>query len=118
MSQYCGTYEGGVRDDRVQVVTTDGEPVVTVQDSGVDGGRLVAGGDYVTMMAYGRATGGTYLYDVEDGILLRLSDAHAVWAVGQGPTPGDQFLWNEPAGTRSKMFGRSGAEVHLSEVLR
>ena len=118
MSQYCGTYEGGVRDDRVQVVTTDGEPVVTIQDSGVDGGRLVAGGDYLTLTAYGRATGGTYLYDVEDGTLLRLSDAPAVWAVGQGPTPGDQFLWNEPAGTRSKMFGRSGAEVHLSEVVR
>ena len=38
MSQYCGTYDDGVRDDRVQVVTTDGEQVVTVQDSGVDGG--------------------------------------------------------------------------------
>jgi hypothetical protein len=40
MSQYCGTYDDGVRDDRVQVVTTEGEPVITVQDSGAEGGDL------------------------------------------------------------------------------
>lgn len=118
MTQYCGTYEGGVRDDRVQVMTTEGEQVITVQDSGVDAGDLVAGGDFLTMTAYDRATGGTYVYDFEEGRLLRLSDGHSPWAVGQGPTPGDQFLWNEPSGTKVPMFGRSGATVHLGELIR
>jgi hypothetical protein len=38
MSQYCGTYDDGVRDDRVQVVGTDGDQVVTVQGSDIRGG--------------------------------------------------------------------------------
>ena len=118
MSQYCGTYAGGVRDDRVQVVTTEGEQVVTVQDNGVDGGDLVAGGDFLTMTAYDRATGGTYVYDFDEGRLLRLSDALSSWAVGRGPTPGDQFMWTTPAGGRDATFGRKGAEVHLGEIIR
>jgi len=44
MSQYCGTYALGVRDDRVQVVDTDGEQVVTLQQSGVEG-HLASTGD-------------------------------------------------------------------------
>ena len=118
MSQYCGTYAGGVRDDRVQVVTTEGEQVVTLQDNGVDGGNLVGGGDFMTVVAYDRATSGTYLYDFEDGSLVRLSEGHSPWAAGSGPTPGDQFLWNEPAGRKVEMFGVSGSETHLSELIR
>lgn len=118
MSQYCGTYDGGVRDDRVQVVTTEGDPIITVQDSGVDGGQLVSGGDYLTLRAYDQATGGVYVYDFEAGRLLRLSEANAVWQVGQGPTPSDQFLWNEPAGRKVPSLGNSGATVHLSEMIR
>ena len=50
LSQYCGTYADGVRDDRVQILTTDGDQVVTLQDSGVEGGIATAGGpnDVVT----------------------------------------------------------------------
>lgn len=118
MTQYCGTYDDGVRDDRVQVVTTDGERVVTVQDSGVDGGKLVAGGDFMTLTAYERASGGTYLYDFDEGRLLRLSDGHSPWDVASGPTPGDQFLWGEPAGGKIPLFGRSGASAHLGEIIR
>jgi hypothetical protein len=118
MTQYCGTYDSGVRDDRVQVVTTDGQQVVTVQDSGVDGGQLVAGGDFLTMTAYERATSGTYVYDFEEGRLLRLSDSMSSWTAAGGPVPGDQFLWNEPAGRSVATFGRSGAETHLSEIIR
>jgi hypothetical protein len=118
MTQYCGTYDSGVRDDRVQVMTTDGEQVVTVQDSGVDGGTLVGEGDFVTLTAYEPTTRGTYLYDIEEGRLLRLSDAHAQWTVASGPAPGDQFLWAEPAGGKLGPFGRSGATAHLSEVVR
>lgn len=118
MSQYCGTYEGGVRDDRVQVVTTDGDQVVTVQDTGVEGGLLVAGGDYLTMTAYDRATGGTYLYDFEEERLLRLSDGMPSWNVAVGPAPGDRFMWTTPAGGKVELFGRSGATAHLGEVIR
>ena len=118
LSQYCGTYDNGVRDDRVQVVTTDGEPVVTVQDSGVDGGQLVAGGDFMSLVAYERATAGTYLYDFDEGRLLRLSDGSSPWDVASGPTPGDQFLWGEPAGGKIPLFGRSGASAHLGEIIR
>ncbi|HSE10638.1 MAG TPA: hypothetical protein VLB29_18385, partial [Nocardioidaceae bacterium] len=53
MGQYCGTYDGGVRDDRVQVVSTDGEQVVTVQDSSIDGGLSGEGG-VVTVTSYQR----------------------------------------------------------------
>lgn len=118
MSQYCGTYDGGVRDDRVQVVTTGGDPVLTIQDSGIDGGDLVAGGDFLTLTAYDRGTAGTYLYDFDEGRLLRLGEGTSAWAAGAGPTPDDQFLWNEPAGSKVPMFGRSGAVTHLSEVVR
>ncbi|MCW2736148.1 hypothetical protein [Nocardioides sp.] len=118
MSQYCGTYEGGVRDDRVQVVTTGGEQIVTVQESGVDGGILGEDGDFLTLTAYDRATGGTYVYDFDEGQLLRLSDGTSSWNVGSGPTPGDQFLWSEPAGAKVSLFGRSGATVHLGELIR
>lgn len=118
MTQYCGTYEGGVRDDRVQVMTTEGEQVITIQDDGVDAGDLVGGGDFLTMTAYDRATGGTYVYDFEEGRLLRLSDGHSPWTVGQGPTPDDQFLWSEPTGKKVPVFGRRGATAHLGELIR
>ena len=51
MSQYCGTYGGGVRDDRVQILTTDGDQVVTLQDSGIEGALGGSGGtgDIVTV---------------------------------------------------------------------
>jgi hypothetical protein len=118
MSQYCGTYDDGVRDDRVQVVTTEGEPVITVQDSGAEGGDWVAGGDFYTVTAYDRATAGMYVYDFEEERLLRLSEGHSPWSAGQGPTPGDHLMWTTPAGSKHPEFGRSGAPVHLGELLR
>jgi hypothetical protein len=118
MSQYCGTYEGGVRDDRVQVVTTDGDRVMTIQDSGVDSGILSADGDFLTITASTRATGGTYVYDFDAGRLLRLSEGTSAWTIGTGPTPGDQLMWTTPAGGRDLTFGRNGAEVHLGELIR
>lgn len=118
MSQYCGTYEGGVRDDRVQVVTTDGEQVVTVQDDSVDGGTLIGGGDYLQVSATSRATGGTYVYDFDDGALLRVGEGVSSWAVAHGPTPGDQFLWTTPTGTSVSGFWSKGATGHLGEIIR
>ena len=40
------------------------------------------------------------------------------WTVGRGPTPGDQFMWTTPAGGRDATLGRTGAEVHLGELIR
>jgi hypothetical protein len=117
MTQYCGTYDG-VRDDRVQVVTKDGEQVVTLQDDGIDAGDLVAGGDYLTLTSYARATVGTYLYDFDERQLLRLSDSRSAFTVGQGPTPGDQLMWTTASGALSRTFGNAGGEVHLGEIIR
>ena len=74
MTQYCGTYDG-VRDDRVQVVTTEGEQVVTIQDDGLDAGDLVAGGDFLTLTSYDRATVGTCHTEFAEDRLERLSDS-------------------------------------------
>ena len=65
MGQYCGTYDGGVRDDRVQVLDTDGDQVVTLQGSGVEGSLTSVGGEgVVTVTSYERGGAGTYVYDL------------------------------------------------------
>lgn len=118
LAQYCGTYDDGVRDDRIQVVTTAGEQVVTLQDTGVSGGRLVTDGDVMILTSYDRATRGTYVYDFASGRLLRLSDGFAQWEVATGPTPDDQFMWAEPAGVKVGPFGRRGASAFVGEIIR
>jgi hypothetical protein len=108
MSQYCGTYDDGVRDDRVQVVDTDGDQVVTVQGSGVEG-TLADEGDVVTIGSWEPGRTGTYVYDLDTGRFLRVSDAMSSWTTG-GPTPDGHFLWNTPAN------GGSGMTQHLGEL--
>lgn len=108
MGQYCGTYAGGVRDDRVQVLDLDGDPVVTLQDSSIDGG-LVDGSDVVTVTSHQRGQAGTYLYDLREGRFLRLSEKVSSWSSG-GPTPAGQFLWSNPVN-----FG-NGATDRLGEL--
>jgi hypothetical protein len=95
MGQYCGTYDGSVRDDRVQVLSTDGDQVVTLQDSDIDG-TLAGGSDVVTVTSYQRGRSGTYVYDLGTERFLRLSDEVSHW-VTSGPTPEGEFLWNTPA---------------------
>jgi hypothetical protein len=101
MGQYCGTYAGGVRDDRVQILTTDGEQVVTLQDSGIDGALAGSGGagDVVTVSAFGGPGSGTYVYDLDTDRFLRISDAVSNVGVG-GPTPDGRFLWHTPVNQR------------------
>jgi hypothetical protein len=98
MSQYCGTYAGEVRDDRVQILTTDGNQVATLQDSGVDG-WLPAGSDVVNVTVFGGNDddrSGTYVYDLATDRFLRISDAISNWGLG-GPTGNDQqFMWHTP----------------------
>jgi hypothetical protein len=99
MGQYCGTYAGNVRDDRVQVLGTDGDPVVTLQDSDIDGG-LTGPGDVVTVTSYQRGRAGTYVYDLATERFLRVSDDVSQWSAG-GPTPARQFLWSTPENRRN-----------------
>lgn len=101
MSQYCGTYAHGVRDDRVQILTTDGDQVVTLQDSGIDGALAGPRGtsDVVTVTCYKRGRAGTYVYDLGTGRFLRVSDAVSSWGMG-GPAPDGRFLWGTPVNHR------------------
>ena len=95
MSQYCGTYDGGVRDDRVQVLSTDGDQVVTLQDSSIDG-ALRGDTDVVTVVSSHRGQSGTYVYDLGTGRFLRLSEADSAYGFGGGGTPEGYFLWSTP----------------------
>ena len=101
LGEYCGTYAGGVRDDRVQILTTDGDQVVTLQDSEMDGGLAGPGGhsDAVTVTSYQQGRSGTYVYALGTDRFLRLSDTVSSWATG-GPTPTGLVLWNTPVNHR------------------
>ena len=95
MGQYCGTYEDGVRDDRVQVLTTAGEQVTTIQDSDLEGG-LAGGGEpgLVTVRSHQRGSEGTYVYDLADGRFLRVSDSVSMWALGGTTTRDGVLMWD------------------------
>jgi hypothetical protein len=93
LGEYCGEYDG-VRDDRIQVVGLDGGQVVTIQDSGIDGG--LAGPDdngLVSIAAQGQNLPGAYVYDLASGTFLRLDDGVSKFSLG-GPAPSRQMLWN------------------------
>lgn len=96
VGQYCGTYEDG-RDDRVQVLTTEGEPVTTIQGDGIDG--FVAGG-LVQVTAHGGRTAGTYAYEPDSDRLVRVSDGVSSYGLG-GPVPEGYLMWDTPVGTAS-----------------
>ncbi len=111
MGQYCGTYAGGTRDDRVQILDTDGDQVVTLQGNGIDGGLTSGAGDgLVTLTSYEPGRHGTYLYDLDSGRFLRISEAVSSWGTW-GPTLEGQFLWNTPVNKRR------GMTEHLGELL-
>ena len=107
MSQYCGTYDG-VRDDRVQIVSTEGDQVATLQDDSVDG-SLLPGSDVVTVSSYQRGRAGTFVYDLASDRFLRLSDAMSSWSWG-GLVLDRQVLWNTPVNRGN------GATQWLAEI--
>ena len=111
MSQYCGTFDGGVRDDRVQVLSTDGGLVTTIQGSGIEGAQAGPGNDLVTVQSYDRAQGGTYVYDLSDGTFLRLSEAVSNFSIG-GPAPEGDVMWHTPVNLRN------GATQWVGEIIR
>ncbi|WP_435770062.1 hypothetical protein [Nocardioides sp. SYSU DS0651] len=100
LSQYCGTYDDG-RDDRVQVLDLDGRTVTTIQGDGI-AGQL--NGDLVQLTSYPTGTAGTYVYELDTGDLVRVTDGVSSWALG-GPTPEGQLLWHTPVGEASDPQG-------------
>jgi hypothetical protein len=111
MGQYCGTYDDGIRDDRVQVLDTEGGQVVTLQGSGIEGELAsVAGDGLVTVTSREPGGVGTYVYDLHSGRFLQVSRNVSSWATS-GPTLGAQFLWNTPE-NRDR-----GMTEHLGELI-
>ena len=92
LSQYCGT-SGGRRDDRAQVVTLTGRPVVTVQDDDMD----VAGSSdrYVAVLSHRPGHEGTFVWDLARHRLLQVS-AGASHFEQRGNGAGDRLLWSTP----------------------
>lgn len=111
MGQYCGTYADGVRDDRVQILSTDGEQIVTLQDSDVDG-WLPRGSDVVNVSSHRRdGQGGTYVYDLRTDRFLHISDRTSSYGLG-GPVGNHrEFLWDTPVN------GRKGATQHVGRLI-
>ncbi|MFC7492874.1 MULTISPECIES: hypothetical protein [unclassified Nocardioides] len=111
MGQYCGTYSGNTRDDRVQVLSTDGEQVATLQDNGVDG-WLPTGSDVVNVTVFqGGGDGGTYVYDLATDRLLQVSDTISSYALGGRLGNPGQFQWHTP------VDGAKGATQHIGTLL-
>jgi hypothetical protein len=114
LGQYCGTYADEVRDDRVQVLSLDGEQVVTLQGNGFDGGLVDSSTGQSTLVhveSYAEERSGTYVYDLASGRFLRLSEATSKFALGGGPAPAGQLLWHTPVNRRH------GATQWLGELL-
>jgi hypothetical protein len=111
MGQYCGTYDGGVRDDRVQVLDTDGDQVVTLQGSGIEGALASEAGDgLVVVTSYEPDGAGTYIYDLDSERFLRITEEVSSW-ITSGPTQEGQFLWNTPVNRGD------GMAQHLGELI-
>jgi hypothetical protein len=96
LSQYCGTYDDG-RDDRVQILTTDGDLVTTIQGDGIAGW---ATGGVVRVTSHEQGRSGTFVYEPGSGRFTRVSDANSSYALG-GPVPDGYVLWDTPVGTAS-----------------
>lgn len=113
VGEYCGTYESG-RDDRVQVISTDGEQVVTLHDDGISG-WLPAGSDVVNIDVMGAPDdqrSGTYVYDLETGRFLRISHEISSWGLGGTTGNPGEFRWHTP------VSDGKGATQHIGELLR
>lgn len=93
VGQYCGDYDDG-RDDRVQVLTMEGEPVTTVQGDGLGGS---VSGDLVQVTSYAGRSAGTYVYEPDSGRFLRVSDGVSSYALG-GLVPDGYLMWDTPVG--------------------
>ena len=72
-----------MRDERVQVIELDGDPVVTIQDGDLDGG-LSGTGDVVAVESYQRSgRGGTFVYDLATDRFLHVRDGVSSYSMGR-----------------------------------
>jgi hypothetical protein len=106
LSQFCGTRDR-VRDDRVQVVTLTGDPVVTLQDDSLDLGA--ADGRMLTVVSMRDGRAGTYVYDLDTRRLLRLSHGFSRFGGGDG-LRGSRLMWSTPT-----LHG-SGREMWVADL--
>jgi hypothetical protein len=90
--QYCGTHRR-VRDDRVQVVTATGAPVVTVQGDDLELDQ--ATDRFLSVVDDLGPDAGTYVYDLRRGRLLRVSHGRSHFA-GTGNGHGSRLIWSTP----------------------
>lgn len=97
LSQYCGTYASGARDDRVQVLSTDGDLVGTFQSPGISG-SFVEGSDTLLVLGIqGLAdSDGTYVQDLADGSSYRISRGASTFMTGPVLTRPGQVTWRVP----------------------
>lgn len=96
LDEFCGESSAGVRDDRIQILTTNGDQIVTIQDSGIGGGTFTVDGsdDVVTIFATDRSPAlGTYAYDLSTDRFLRISHGMSMFSMG-GPTPAGELMWS------------------------
>ena len=95
MSEYCGKYDG-IRDDRVQVLSTDGESITTIQGSDVEG-HIGQGRDQVMVEAFGLGEAGTYVYDLGSGEFVKATSGTASYGGETGLVmPADHLIWRTP----------------------
>lgn len=99
LSQYCGT-EGAVRDDRVQLVSTSGEPIVTLRGDGVEGGSLTS--RFATVMSHVPGAEGIYVYDLESGDFDQVAEGASRFG-GSMHGHGDLLTWATPVNNRHGM---------------
>jgi hypothetical protein len=112
LSEYCGEDAVHGRDDRVQILTTEGDQVVTIQDSGIGGWSPSVNGDndVVAIDVYEGDAVGTYAYDLRTGHFFRISHGMSKFSMG-GPGPSGDLMWSTPVN------GRHGATQWVGQVL-
>jgi hypothetical protein len=95
----------------VQILSTNGDEVATIEGNGVGGEIFGLGGDdhVVTLFSHDAATEGTYVYDLRDGRFLRISQAVSNFGIFATAPDGD-FLWSTPVN------GRHGGTQWLGEL--
>lgn len=98
---------GGERDDRLQIVTLTGEPVVTIQDASLSG--TTNNGGQVLVYGHGRDQTGHYAYDLDTGTFLRLSTNDSMFGMG-GPVTDGYVLWTEG------YEGRDGSTQKIARI--
>jgi hypothetical protein len=86
LGESCGL-DNGVDDNRLQVLTMDGDAVVTVRDEGV--GNRIGDGGRVAVVSGGQ--GGPFVLDPATGELWRVGESMALWGDGVPVPDGSAF---------------------------